>query len=180
MVSALLPELEALARDLETRLAALLLARPRTAPVLVHGDFSPDQVLVGDSEVRLIDFDRAGTGTVEADLGSFAAAEEAVLPAVAGVVVGGSPSDGTPPDGGTPARAPASGAPAGGAPAGGPKTALLAEGYLDAGGRFSQSAVDAWAAYRLFTSSVDPFRDRSPEWAADMSWHLSRAKELIP
>jgi hypothetical protein len=181
MVSALLPELEALARDLETRLAARLLTRPWTAPVLVHGDFSPDQVLVGDSGVRLIDFDRAGTGTVEADLGSFAAAEEAVLPAVAGVVVGGSPSDGTPPDGGTPVSgAPVSGAPAGRAPAGGPKSALLAEGYLDAGGRFSQSAVDAWAAYRLFNSSVDPFRDRSPEWAADMSWHLSRAKELIP
>jgi aminoglycoside phosphotransferase (APT) family kinase protein len=175
MVSALLPELEALARDLETRLAALLLARPRTAPVLVHGDFSPDQVLVGDSEVRLIDFDRAGAGTVEADLGSFAAAEEAVLPAAGGVVEGGSPSGGALPDGGT-----VRGAPAGRAPAGGPKTALLAEGYLDAGGRFSQSAVDAWAAYRLFTSSVDPFRDRSPEWAADMSWHLSRAKELIP
>jgi hypothetical protein len=185
MVSALLPELEALARDLETGLAALLLAQPRTAPVLVHGDFSPDQVLVGDSEVRLIDFDRAGTGTVEADLGSFAAAEEAVLPAAGGVVEGGSPSGDALPDGGTPAGAPASGAPvsgapAGGAPAGGPKTALLAEGYLDAGGRFSQSAVDAWAAYRLFNSSVDPFRDRSPEWAADMSWHLSRAKELIP
>ena len=155
MVSALLPELEPLARDLETRLTALLLDRPRKAPVLVHGDFSPDQVLVGDSEVRLIDFDRAATGTAEADLGSFAAAEEAVRPVF-------------------------DDAPAGGAPAGGPKTALLAEGYLDAGGRFSQSAVDAWAAYRLFNSSVDPFRDRSPEWAADMSWHLSRAKELIP
>ena len=169
MVSALLPELEPLARDLEARLAALLLARPRTAPVLVHGDFSADQVLVGDSEVRLIDFDRAARGLAEADLGSFAAAEEAVLPAG-----GASPSS----DGGARAGAPAGAA--AGAPAGGPKTALLAEGYLDAGGRFSQSAVDAWAAYRLFNSSVDPFRDRSPEWAADMSWHLGRAKELIP
>ncbi|WP_314194650.1 aminoglycoside phosphotransferase family protein [uncultured Arthrobacter sp.] len=165
MVSALLPELEPLARELETRLTALLLARPRTAPVLVHGDFSPDQVLVGDSEVRLIDFDRTASGFAEADLGSFAAAEEAVLPAA-----GRSPSSEALPDGGAPA----------GAAAGGPKTALLAEGYVDAGGRFSQAAVDAWAAYRLFNSSVDPFRDRSPEWAADMSWHLGRAKELVP
>ncbi|WP_260681119.1 hypothetical protein [Arthrobacter sp. KBS0703] len=39
--------------------------------------------------------------------------------------------------------------------------------------------MDAWAAFRLFNSSVDPFRDRSPEWAADMSWHLRRAEELI-
>ncbi|MFP3461372.1 aminoglycoside phosphotransferase family protein [Arthrobacter globiformis] len=170
MVSALLPELEPLARDLESRLTAALLGHPRTAPVLVHGDFSPDQVLVGDSEVRLIDFDRAGTGTAEADLGSFAAAEEAF----GGVAEGGPPSRGAHSDGGAPAGT------AAGAPAGGPKTALLTEGYLDAGGRFSQAAVDAWAAHRLFNSSVDPFRDRSPEWAADMAWHLSRAKELIP
>lgn len=155
MVSALLPELEPLAWQLESRLASLLVERPRTAPVLVHGDFSPDQVLVGDSEVRLIDFDRARTGMAEADLGSFAAAEEAGLSSH-------------------------SGSRARGAPAGGPKTALLADGYLDAGGRLIQSEVDVWAAFRLFNSSVDPFRDRAPEWAADMSWHLSRAKELIP
>ncbi|GAA1264545.1 aminoglycoside phosphotransferase family protein [Arthrobacter pascens] len=155
MVSALLPEQEPLARQLESRLASLLLERPRTAPVLVHGDFSADQVLVGDSEVRLIDFDRARTGMAEADLGSFAAAEEAGLSSH-------------------------SGSRARGAPAGGPKTALLADGYLDAGGRLIQSEVDVWAAFRLFNSSVDTFRDRAPEWAADMSWHLSRAKELIP
>ncbi|MFE4543530.1 phosphotransferase family protein [Arthrobacter sp. NPDC056727] len=153
MVSLLVPDLERLARHLETRLAALLLDQPRTAPVLVHGDFSPDQVLMAGSEVRLIDFDRAGMGLAEADLGSFAAAEEAALPVPDGV--------------------------ADGAPAGGPKTAQLAEGYLDAGGRFSQAAVDAWAACRLFNSSVDPFRDRSQGWAADMTWQLSRAKELI-
>jgi aminoglycoside phosphotransferase (APT) family kinase protein len=154
MVSALLPELEPLAWQLESRLASLLVERPRTAPVLVHGDFSPDQVLVGDSEVRLIDFDRARTGMAEADLGSFAAAEEAGLSSH-------------------------SGSRARGAPAGGPKTALLADGYLDAGGRLIQSEVDVWAAFRLFNSSVDPFRDRAPEWAADMSWHLNRAEELI-
>ena len=154
MVSALLPELEPLAWQLESRLASLLVERPRTAPVLVHGDFSPDQVLVGDSEVRLIDFDRARTGMAEADLGSFAAAEEAGLSSH-------------------------SGSRARGAPAGGPKTALLADGYLDAGGRPIQSEVDVWAAFRLFNSSVDPFRDRAPEWAADMSWHLNRAEELI-
>ena len=67
--------------------------------------------------------------------------------------------------------------PAGGA--GGPKTARLNEGYARAGGKFTEAGVDAWAAYRLYNSSVDPFRDRSPEWAAAMSWHLRRAKELI-
>ena len=159
MVSALLPEQEPLARQLEGSLADLLTERPRTTPVLVHGDFSPDQVLVGDSEVRLIDFDRVRTGMAEADLGSFAAAEEARLSARSG--------------------SPAGGRPAGGPTAGGPTTARLTEGYLDAGGTLIQSRVDVWAAVRLFNSSVDPFRDRAPEWAADMSWHLNRAKELI-
>ncbi|MBD1544412.1 aminoglycoside phosphotransferase family protein [Arthrobacter sp. IA7] len=160
MVSSLLPSLEETARRIEAELSALLLNGGQPGPVLVHGDFSPDQVLVGGSEVRLIDFDRAHAGTAEADLGSFAAAEETVLPA----------------SGGAPARDVS----AGGASAGGPKTAGLMDGYLQAGGRFTQSGVDAWAAFRLFNSSIDPFRDRSPEWAADMSWHLSRAKELIP
>ncbi len=44
------------------------------APVVSHGDFSPDQVLVGaEQEVRLIDFDRACLASPERDLGSFAA-----------------------------------------------------------------------------------------------------------
>jgi hypothetical protein len=153
MVALLLPALEEPARRVESELRARLLTDgAATEYVLVHGDFSADQVLVGGSEVRLIDFDRARTGVAEADLGSFAAAEEAV-------------------------RAGASEVPAGGA--GGPKTARLNEGYARAGGKFTEAGVDAWAAYRLYNSSVDPFRDRSPEWAADMSWHLRRAKELI-
>jgi hypothetical protein len=119
-------------------------------------------VLVGGSEVRLIDFDRARTGVAEADLGSFAAAEEAVHAGGAGGSGSGGPWE-----------------PGGAGPAGGPKTARLSEGYARAGGRFTEAGVDAWAAFRLFNSSVDPFRDRSPEWADDMSWHLRRAKELI-
>jgi aminoglycoside phosphotransferase (APT) family kinase protein len=46
---------------------------PSGAPALVHGDFSPDQVLVGGAEIRLIDFDRAAIDTPERDLGSFLA-----------------------------------------------------------------------------------------------------------
>ncbi|WGW13474.1 phosphotransferase [Saxibacter everestensis] len=41
---------------------------------LVHGDFSADQVLVDDAEVRFVDFDRAMAGPQLMDLGSFAAA----------------------------------------------------------------------------------------------------------
>jgi len=115
---------------------------------LVHGDFSPEQVLVKGSEVRIIDFNNARTGAPEADLGSFAAAEEASQP------LPGSRS------------------------AGGPLTERLAEGYTEAGGRFRQTGVNAWAALRLFTSCLEPFNNRAPEWADDMSWHLRRAQDL--
>lgn len=164
MVAQLLPALEEPARRVEAELRTRLLTDGAASRyVLVHGDFSADQVLVGGSEVRLIDFDRARTGVAEADLGSFAAAEEAVHAGGAG---SGSGAGG-------------SGAGGSGGAAGGPKTARLSEGYARAGGRFTEAGVDAWTAFRLFNSSVDPFRDRSPEWAADMSWHLRRAKELI-
>jgi aminoglycoside phosphotransferase (APT) family kinase protein len=151
MIVALMPELERPARKLEAALGHRLLGHDaRRQPMLIHGDFSADQVLVGGSEIRLIDFDRVSTGPAEADLGSFAGDEESgrSLPAAHH--------------------------------AGGPRTACLIQGYLREGGLFSRDAVDAWAACRLFTSSVDPFRDRSPHWADNLSWQLHRAEELIP
>jgi hypothetical protein len=59
-------------------------------------------------------------------------------------------------------------------------TQHLFEGYVQAGGRFTPPTVDAWAAVRFFANMVDPFRDRRPDWAAEMSRHLERAGELIP
>ncbi|MCU1548081.1 MAG: aminoglycoside phosphotransferase family protein, partial [Arthrobacter sp.] len=118
--------------------------------VWVHGDFSADQVLVEGAAVRLVDFDRMGRGEPEADLGAFAAVEE----------INGAP-------------------PAGGA-AGGVKTQGLLAGYRQAGGRVDPARMRAWAAVRLFTGSVDPFRDRAPDWAAETCRHLQRAGELIP
>ncbi|MDN5657929.1 phosphotransferase [Brevibacterium sandarakinum] len=40
----------------------------------IHGDLSPDQVLVGHSECRIIDLDRAGVGPTGMDLGRWVAA----------------------------------------------------------------------------------------------------------
>jgi len=59
------------------RLGAALGAVGRGASsrsVVVHGDFSADQVLVGDG-VRLIDFDRVRADEPERDLGGLLAAE---------------------------------------------------------------------------------------------------------
>ena len=66
-------------------LAAVGAAGPhRQQPVLVHGDFSADQVLVDGPAVRIIDFDRVRTSDPARDLGSFAAVEDIADPAGAG------------------------------------------------------------------------------------------------
>jgi hypothetical protein len=151
LVAWLHPELEKPARRLEKALKRLLADR-KSREVLVHGNFSPEQVLVKASEVRILDFDQARTGDPEADLGSFAAAEEA-----------GSRGSGASPEG----------------CAGGSATASLSEGYASAGGRFTHAGVNGWAAFHLFTDCAEPFYDRSPDWAASMDWHLRRAGELV-
>ncbi|MDQ6753369.1 MAG: phosphotransferase, partial [Actinomycetota bacterium] len=118
-------------------------------PVLAHGDFSPDQVLVDGSGIRIIDFDRIGTAERAADIGSFAAAEE---------VQDADPAARTD---------------------GAPKTRRLLEGYRQADGQVSPERVQLWAAYRMFRGSVEPFRDRAGDWPADIRWHLHRAQDLI-
>lgn len=149
MISTLLPILEEPATKLAARLSGQLLAQTsHRHHTLLHGDFSPDQVLVAREDVRIIDFDRAYSGVPEADIGSFAAVEEIN------------------------ARRPAS------QTAGGSKTAHLIEGYVQAGGRFAPGNINAWAAFRLFTGCVDPFRDRASDWAADAAWQIDRALEL--
>ncbi|MDQ4046039.1 MAG: aminoglycoside phosphotransferase family protein [Actinomycetota bacterium] len=154
MVSWLHPELEKTARRLERALAGRLAERG-SQEVLLHGNFSPEQVLVNASEVRILDFDQIRSGDREADLGSFAAAEEA-----------GS-------------RGPGASGASGDGWAGGSVTASLAEGYASAGGRFTRAGVNVWAAVRLFTDCMEPFNGRSPDWAASMDWHLRRAGELV-
>lgn len=77
MVGVLVPELMDAAARLTKRLLTALDGFDRQGQeVLVHGDFSPDQILASGDEVRIIDFDQVRTGERAADLGSFAAAEE--------------------------------------------------------------------------------------------------------
>jgi len=151
MVAELVPALACPAAEVAGRLRRRLdeTAGGRT-PVLIHGDFSADQVRVSGAEVRLIDFDRARAGAPECDLGSFAAVEEISrwrADAAAEHV---------------------------------PHTGPLIDGYTGAGGRFTPTALNAWTAYRLFCNSVDPFRDRDPDWAAEMSRYIDSASGLIP
>ncbi|MCB5275630.1 hypothetical protein BJG92_03181 [Arthrobacter sp. SO5] len=61
----------------------------------------------------------------------------------------------------------------------GPQTARLLEGYVQSGGEFDPAAVDGWAALRMFASCVEPFRDRTPDWAGAMLGRIDRAEELV-
>jgi hypothetical protein len=151
MIIRLLPGLEAPVDHLTNRLLqkACTASPHGQEPVLVHGDFSPDQVLVSGSAVRIIDFDRVGRSDPAMDLGSFAAVEEVADPGWAGPGAGGR------------------------------KTACLIEGYREAGGHVSPTGVHTWAAFRLFLNSVAPFRDRLGDWPSDTIWHIRRALELI-
>ncbi|WP_405373971.1 MULTISPECIES: phosphotransferase family protein [unclassified Microbacterium] len=72
-VTTLAPALGPRVAALAGQLAAGVAGAADTHEVPLHGDFSADQVLVDGAEVRLIDFDRAGRGPLERDLGSFAA-----------------------------------------------------------------------------------------------------------
>lgn len=65
-----------LGRWAEGLVARIATPDPGAGPVLLHGDFSADQVHPGDgSGVRLLDPDRLGTGDPRLDLGSFLAWE---------------------------------------------------------------------------------------------------------
>ena len=63
----LLPDLAPEARALSDGLARGL---DQSGNTLCHGDFSADQVILGGGEVRVIDWDRAGPGPAQLDLGS--------------------------------------------------------------------------------------------------------------
>lgn len=71
------PWLAEAARALATRLEPLLQQDLSDSPAVeLHGDLSPDQLLVaepGSTDVRLIDVDRAGTGPAARDVGSWLA-----------------------------------------------------------------------------------------------------------
>ncbi len=68
----LLPEREADISGLLSELSGRL--GPSQELREIHGDLSPDQVLLADSECRIIDLDRSGYGPIGMDLGQWIAA----------------------------------------------------------------------------------------------------------
>jgi aminoglycoside phosphotransferase (APT) family kinase protein len=151
MINTLLPGLDEPVARLTGRLLDLAARGQRNYPrVLLHGDFSPDQILVSGTSVRIIDFDRVRTGESASDIGSFSAVEQI-------------PCRGT-----------------SGPTAFGEQTERLIQGYRESGGQVLPARVAVWAAYRLFLGSVDPFRDRVACWPEETEWHIRRGLEMIP
>lgn len=82
VVSQLLPEVGRAVRDIVATLHQRIGLEPGmragaeagAGDRAIHGDLSPDQVLVGHSECRIIDLDRAGIGPAGMDLGRWVAA----------------------------------------------------------------------------------------------------------
>ncbi|AOP55079.1 hypothetical protein BLSMQ_3379 [Brevibacterium aurantiacum] len=80
LLAQLLPEVGRSVQDIVRELRQRIGNEPLTGAAAdggaraIHGDLSPDQVLVGHSECRIIDLDRAGVGPVGMDLGRWVAA----------------------------------------------------------------------------------------------------------
>ncbi|HEV2068652.1 MAG TPA: phosphotransferase, partial [Acidimicrobiales bacterium] len=148
---ALSPGLDATVTPLAGSLAARLaagapaVARPR------HGDFSPDQVVLGRTGPALLDFDNAEFGDPAADLGQF----------VAALLAAGVTSD-----------------PAAGAPAASWPMDFLA-GYEAAGGVAVAGRIADHTAAALVRLAVEPFRSRAPDWPAQTEALLDHASVLM-
>ncbi len=133
-------------------LASALGLRSDREPVLVHGDFSADQVLVGAPGIRLIDFDRVGQGDPWLDLGTFVA--DQVL------------------------RAP--GRPWHDSLAEGEIARALLSGYAAAGGTApGDDEIRPWVARALLARASEPFRRAEPGWRSDVHDRLDQIADVL-
>lgn len=127
------------------------------SPVLVHGDFSPDQVVLDEPaahsgpaglDVRLIDLDHWAIGHAPQDLASFAAVE---------LLGTGGPGTGL------------------------PLTAALLAGYRRAGGEAPDdpAALGPWTARALLDRVTEPLRRACPDWADQVAARLDLVEEVL-
>jgi hypothetical protein len=52
------------------------------------------------------------------------------------------------------------------------------DGYINAGGEFSQRRLAQWVAWHLLRLSHHPFRDRTPGWPDQTRAMVARAMQL--
>lgn len=119
----------------------------------VHGDFSADQVLVGgpaEDGIRLIDFDRAGSGPLALDLATFAAVE----------LLEAAPTTRRIEDLAL--------------------TGDLLAGYRAGGGTVPPAhELRTWVARALLARAVEPFRAADPGWVDGIHRRLDQVGEVL-
>jgi aminoglycoside phosphotransferase (APT) family kinase protein len=143
------PQLARRADDVARRLGAKLADAP-AEHCTVHGDFSANQVLVGEREVAIIDLDWACYGDPADDLGNFIAqAERFALREEL-----------------SPSRVELL------------RDALL-KGYVRAAHRPLPERVGLYTAVQLFRRTRFPFRTREPDWPQRTEALLERAEALL-
>lgn len=156
-VGVVLPELARAATQLGNDVAGRLARLPVEPAVVVHGDFSTDQVVVTGTDsadrrdrVALLDLDRAAQGDAATDLASLFAA------LVAGDVIRG--GRGGPP----------------------PHEVLqrVREGYVTERSVPAPEAVTVHAAALLLRRVVEPFRQCAPQWTRRASALFDAAVEV--
>jgi streptomycin 6-kinase len=138
-----------IARDLALRMACELLAAPVIRRPL-HGDFYPDQAILTDDGIALIDLDSSVRGDPATDLGNF----------IARLEYGALRGD-LPPNRVREVR-----------------RALL-EGYVAESAADAAARIDLYNAAGLLRLAVDPFRYREPNWPDKIAVILKRIESIL-
>ncbi|WP_137825804.1 aminoglycoside phosphotransferase family protein [Brevibacterium sp. 2SA] len=163
-LSRLLPDAEVararrLARTIAAELSSTDPSRALTELSDIHGDLSPDQILIDGGDFRIIDLDRAGVGPVGMDLGRWIAAcrlrgdtagpglEIGFLHGYSAVASDAAAASGV--------AAPM--------PASPPRI----------------DGLDVWAAWALLLTAIEPWRTCRPDWRERTERHLDLAEEAL-
>lgn len=145
-VAALSPELGRRARGV-ARLVAGELAGGQVVTTVVHGDFSPDQVVLASGAPVFIDFDEAAIGDPALDLGTFAATLE--RQELEGRLAPGWAAE---------------------------LTAELVASYRAAGGPPVEGRLAVHRSAALLRLAVAPFRERRADWPSATEAIVARAE----
>lgn len=164
-----------LARTIAAELSSTDRSRALTELSDIHGDLSPDQILVDGGDFRIIDLDRAGVGPIGMDLGRWIAAcrlrgDTAGQGLETGFLRGyGAAALGLVP--GTVSHA---------APDTGTGEAASEEEVVATTARPPRIAgTDIWAAWALLLTAVEPWRTCRPAWREHTERHLDLAEEAL-
>jgi tRNA A-37 threonylcarbamoyl transferase component Bud32 len=149
-LGALQPELGPRCDRLAGRLERLLDGADQGRPITLHGDFSPDQILVRGEDIAIVDLDDAARGEAAIDLAAFGAS-----------MIAEAAAEGLDRD-----RARAA-------------YAALLEGYRAAAPGEPANRLGTFTAAALLRRAVEPFRLRDPRWPEANAAILDEAEAMV-